>query len=73
MPVQIKIPAFATVSANEHYPDTRHIVFPFEKEEEFHTWCKKNNIGNGPEFIQGIVKSDCHIFWHGECPVDFIR
>lgn len=70
---QIKIPAFAMFSVNEHHSDTTHLVFPYEKEKEFHAWCAENNIGNGPEFIQGIVKSDCHVFWKGTCPVEFIR
>ena len=42
-------------------------------EEKFHEWCHYNNIGNNPTNIQGIVKSDMHVFWKGECPVNFVK
>ena len=54
--------------------ETQHLGFPVKKEQEFEEWCKANNIGFEPENIQGITKSDCHVFWPiGKCPVTFVQ
>lgn len=61
---KIFIPAIAKTFTHT-FKDNRttfYVKFPYENEDEFHTWCEQNNIGFTKENRQDITKSDCAVF-----------